>query len=108
MYMKTMVLLLSISVFMSQGNNIWVLVNNSPVPIILDGLLTGYPSYTVEMAAILSDIARLWSLVIGISRTPNLTKQVWKYRVDLSISLFVGLMALATLTMSGLDIGYIV
>jgi len=107
MYMKTMVVLLSISVFMSQGNNIWVLVNNSPVPIILDGLLTGYPSYTVEMAAILSDIARLWSLVIGISRIQNLTKQVWKYRVDLTISIVVAVMVLATLTMAGLDIAYI-
>ena len=74
----------------------------------MDGLLTGYPSYTVEMAAILSDVARLWSLVIGISKAQNITKQVWKYRVDLTISIVVGLMILATLTMSGLDIAYVV
>lgn len=60
------------------------------------------------MAAILSDVARLWSLVIGISRAQNIAKQVWKYRVDLTISLLVGLMILTTLTMSGLDIAYVV
>lgn len=73
---------------------------------ILDGILTGFPHQTVEKAAILSDIARFWSLIIGLSRSPNLKKQILKYRVDLAISIFAGFIVLAMLTMMGQDIAF--
>ncbi len=72
--MKSTLILLSISVIMIQGNSIWILVEQTGIPLILDGLLTGFPQQTVEKTAMLIDIARLWILVIAIGGTQNSKK----------------------------------